>query len=82
MDIPMINATVKTIKAKIAKMGKFRAKPLGSSKLSLSQRLALPAGGWDETTPLCRNPLQATQTARKRADSHQSGARCVSLLLS
>ena len=28
-----------------------------------AQRFALPAGGWDETTLLCRNPLQATQTA-------------------
>jgi len=27
----------------------------------------------DETTPHCRNQLQATQTAQKRADSHQSG---------
>jgi hypothetical protein len=23
------------------------------------QRLALPAGGWDEVPPLCRNPLEA-----------------------
>src|SRR5688572_25909756 len=38
----------------------------------------VPAGGRDETTPLCRNQPQATQTAQKRADSHQSGARCVS----
>jgi len=42
-----------------------------------AQRLALPAGGWDETTLFYRNQLQATQTAWKRADSHQSGARCV-----
>jgi hypothetical protein len=28
-----------------------------------SQRLALPAGGRDETTPFCRNQLEATQTA-------------------
>jgi len=42
-----------------------------------AQRCALPAGGRDETTPFCRSQLQATQTARKRADSHQSGARCV-----
>jgi hypothetical protein len=48
-----------------------------STRLKAAQRLALPAGGWDETTPLCRNQLQATQTAQKRADSHQSGARCV-----
>ncbi len=27
--------------------------------------------------PLCRNQLQATQTARKRGDSHPSGARIV-----
>jgi hypothetical protein len=27
------------------------------------QRYALPAGGREERTPLCRNPLQATQTA-------------------
>ena len=27
--------------------------------------------------PLCWNQLQATQTVWKRADSHQSGARCV-----
>ena len=48
----------------------------------IAQRLALPAGGWDETTPLCRNQLQATQTAQKRGDSHQSGARCVGQLSS
>ena len=28
-----------------------------------AQRLALPAGGRDETTPFYRNPLKATQTA-------------------
>ena len=28
-----------------------------------AQRCALPAGGWDEITPFCRNQLQATQTA-------------------
>jgi anthranilate/para-aminobenzoate synthase component II len=32
-------------------------------ELDAAQRLALPAGGRDETTPLCRNPLQATQSA-------------------
>ena len=46
-----------------------------------AQRLALPAGGRGETAPFCRNQLQATQTAQKRADSHQSGARCVGTLL-
>ena len=45
--------------------------------MTATQRLALPAGGRDEITPLWRNELQATQTAWKRADSHQSGARCV-----
>ena len=45
-----------------------------------AQRCALPAGGREETKPFCRNRLQATQTAWKRADSHPSGARCVSLL--
>jgi hypothetical protein len=29
----------------------------------IAQRLALPAGGRDETTPLCRNRLQAKETA-------------------
>jgi hypothetical protein len=43
----------------------------------IAQRRALPAGGWDETTPLCRNQLEAKYTAWKRADSHPSGARCV-----
>jgi len=28
-----------------------------------AQRLALPAGGRDGTTPFCRNPLQATKPA-------------------
>jgi hypothetical protein len=28
-----------------------------------AQRFALPAGGRDETTPLCRNQLQAPQSA-------------------
>jgi hypothetical protein len=28
-----------------------------------AQRLALPAGGWDEITPFYRNQLQATQSA-------------------
>jgi hypothetical protein len=37
--------------------------------------------GRDETTPLCRNQLRATQTAQKRGESHQSGARCVGTLL-
>jgi len=49
------------------------------------QRLALAAGdldrldpaGWDETTPFCRNQLQATRSAQKRADSHQLGERFV-----
>jgi hypothetical protein len=27
-----------------------------------AERLALPAGGWDETMPFYRNQLQATQT--------------------
>ena len=44
-----------------------------------AQRLALPAGdldrldpaGWDEITPFCRNQLEATKAAQKRADSHQ-----------
>jgi hypothetical protein len=27
-----------------------------------AQRLALPAGGWDELTPVCRNQLQAVKT--------------------
>ena len=45
--------------------------------ISAAQRLALPASGRDERTPFCRNQFQATQTARKRADSHQSGGRCV-----
>ena len=45
-----------------------------------AQRFALPAGGWDETAPFCRNQLEDTQTARKRGDSHPSGARCVGLL--
>jgi hypothetical protein len=49
--------------------------------INAAQRLALPAGGRDEITPLCRNQLQATQPAQKRADSHQSGARCVGTLL-
>src|SRR5687767_1356149 len=31
-----------------------------------AQRLALPAGGRDETAPLSRNQLQATKTAQKR----------------
>jgi hypothetical protein len=35
-----------------------------------AERLALPAAGRDETTLFCRNQLQATKTARKRADSH------------
>jgi len=35
-----------------------------------AQRRALPAGGWDATTPFCRNQLQAAKTAWKRADSH------------
>src|SRR5215212_934525 len=41
----------------------------------------------DGTTPLCRNPLQATQTARKRADSHHNspgvlpGVVCITLAL-
>ena len=38
---------------------------------------ALAASGWDETTPFYRNQLQATQNARKRADSHLSAARRV-----
>jgi len=32
-------------------------------KFAVAQRLALPAGGRDETTPLCRNQLQATKPA-------------------
>jgi len=43
-----------------------------------AQRLALSpfrgTGGRDETTLFYRTQLQATQTAWKRADSHQSGA--------
>jgi len=35
-----------------------------------SRQLALPACGRDETTPLCRNQLQATQTAWNRGDPH------------
>ncbi|MFT3890777.1 MAG: hypothetical protein QM730_04015 [Anaerolineales bacterium] len=42
-----------------------------------AQRLALPAGGRDEIALFYRNPLQATQNASKRVDSHPSGARCV-----
>jgi hypothetical protein len=45
-----------------------------------AQRWALPAGGRDEIMPFYRNQLQATQTAQKRGDSHQSGARCVGWL--
>jgi len=40
---------------------------------------SIPTGGWwDETPPLCRNQLQATKTAQKRADSHRArpGALC------
>jgi len=36
-----------------------------------AQRLALPAGGRDERTPIWWNHLQATQTPWKHADSHQ-----------
>ena len=35
-----------------------------------SQRCALPAGGWDETTPLCRNQLQAKKQLKKRGAYH------------
>jgi hypothetical protein len=38
---------------------------------------ALAASGRGERTPFYRNQLQATQTARKRADSHLSAARRV-----
>jgi len=45
--------------------------------LTAAQRLALcpfrGTGGWDERTLLWWNRPQATQTAQKRADSHQSG---------
>jgi hypothetical protein len=44
--------------------------------MSAAQRLALPAGGWDETTPLCRNQLQATQTAQKRGAYPKSDMFC------
>ena len=40
---------------------------------SAAQRCALPAGGRDEITPFWQNQPQATQTAQKRGDSHQSG---------
>jgi len=35
----------------------------------------VPAGGRDETTPLCQNQLRATKTAQKRADSHHVSRR-------
>ncbi len=42
-----------------------------------AQRDALPAGGRDETRLFCRDQLPATQPAKKRGDSHPSGARGV-----
>jgi hypothetical protein len=45
-----------------------------------AERLALPAGGREETTLFCRNQLQAKYTAEKRGESHPSGARCVGRL--
>src|SRR5688572_909812 len=35
-----------------------------------SRSTLVRAGGQDETTPFCRNQLQAAQIAQKRADSH------------
>jgi len=57
--------------------GSSEAFPRNMICFCVAQRLALPAGGRDEVTPFWRNQLQATQTAWKRAESHQSGARCV-----
>ena len=48
---------------------------------TFAQRLALPASGRDERTPFYRNPLEATETPEKRAESHLSGARCVGQFL-
>jgi len=42
-----------------------------------AQRFALLAGGRNEITLFYRKQLQAKQSAWKRADSHQSSARCV-----
>ena len=41
----------------------FCSVKLKSSRELTAQRSALPAGGWDETTPLCRNQPQAKETA-------------------
>ena len=49
--------------------------------LTSAQRLALPAGGRDEITSFYRNPFEATETPKKRAESHLSGARFVRQLL-
>ena len=45
-----------------------------------AQRFALAASGRDAEQARKRNPAEALKTARKRADSHLSAARCVGLL--